>query len=152
MARFARTHPAPQVQRPPYGYGRFREHVRQDFGRCCAYCLMGELWAGGAENFELDHFRPKQKFPPLSQDFHNLYWSCRVCNKNKWDHWPSQELQDRGFGYVDFCQDEFQHHFDLTPEGFWVPLTSPARYTEQIIKLNRPHLVELRVRVGWQPR
>jgi hypothetical protein len=151
MAHFVRTHPAPQVKGPPYGYSKFRQHVRQDFGRRCAYCLMDELWAGGEENFELDHFRPKQKFPDLLQDFHNLYWSCRVCNSNKWDHWPSAELEQQRVGLIDFCRHDFQDHFQLSPNGLWVPLTLSAEYTKQIMKLNRPHLVELRVRVGWRP-
>ena len=151
MARFVRTQPSPQVKGPPYTYGKFRPHVRRDFNECCAYCLMPELWAGGENNFELDHFRPKHVFPNLRMDFHNLYWSCRVCNGNKWNHWPSERLQKQGTGFVDFCRDDFHDHFRLSLGGLWIPQTPSADYTEQILKLNRSHLVKLRRRVRWHP-
>ena len=113
---------------------------------------MPELHAGGEENFELDHFRPQSQFPDRARDFHNLYWSCHVCNKlnHKGSNWPSPELQSQGIGFVDFCCDDFHTHYQLS-NGFWMPLTASAKYTIQNIKLNRTHLVELRVKIGWQP-
>ena len=148
MARFTRTHPAPQIQGH---YRNFREQVRQDFGGCCAYCLLPELEAGGESNFELDHFKPKSKFPASLRDFHNLYWSCSVCNGNKWNRWPSAQLDQRGIGFVDFCRDDFHNHFQLNPDGFWVPLSLSAKYTEEIIKINSPHLVAKRLQINWRP-
>ena len=40
------------------GYQAYRPFVREDFAESCAYCLLHELLAAGAENFELDHFYP----------------------------------------------------------------------------------------------
>ena len=147
MARFVRTHPAPIV---PGDYTNFRAHVRRDFQQCCAYCLLPELEAAGESNFELDHFRPKSKFPHLRRDFHNLYWSCSVCNGNKWNWWPSPERERQGIRFVDFCQDNFHDHFRIS-RGFWIPLSDAAKYTEQIIKLNSPHLIAKRLQINWQP-
>jgi len=106
--------------------------------------LLVELWAGGAENFELDHFRPKARFPELEHDFYNLYWSCRVCNRNKWQHWPPEQLLHRGTGFVNLCQDDHQVHFRLRPDGRLDTLTESAQYTSDIVGLNRDHLVQLR--------
>jgi uncharacterized protein (TIGR02646 family) len=148
MARFVRTHPAPQVTG---AYTKFRAHVQQDFRRCCAYCLLPELEAAGESNFEMDHFRPRSKFTHLLYDFHNLYWSCSVCNGNKWNRWPTPQQEQMGLGFVDFCKDDFQDHFQLSPDGFWIPTTVSGQYTEAIIKLNSPHLVAKRLQIRWRP-
>ena len=77
MARFIRTTPAPKVKGD---YGAFRPYVRADFERCCAYCYLHEFHASGEKDFEIDHYRPKDKLPRYRKDFYNLYWSCSVCN------------------------------------------------------------------------
>ncbi len=73
--------------------------------------MMREIWAGGEENFELDHFRPRSLFPDGTDDFYNLYYACHPCNHFKGDQWPSQSLQDEGIGFVDLCGDDFSDHF-----------------------------------------
>jgi hypothetical protein len=144
VAHFTRTRPAPKVKGA--GYAKFRPFVRLDFTECCAYCLLPELWRAGEKNFELDHFRPQSRpeFKHLINNFYNLYYSCHVCNRNKWNTWPPPEYLAKGIGFVDFCRDNFSDHFRLLPDGRWEPLTASARYTEQILLLNDPHLVRLR--------
>src|SRR5437016_10978434 len=114
MPHFVRTRPAPKVTG---SYRSFRPYVRKDFCRRCAYCLLGERLAAGEENFELDHFRPKSRFPGLTNDFYNLYYACHPCNRIKLDLWPPKELEERGIGFVDFCGEEFYTHFRSTPDG-----------------------------------
>ena len=128
----------------PSASSSYRPLVRQDFSQCCAYCLLHELLAGGASNFELDHFRPKSVFPHLAEDYFNLYYSCHVCNQYKSASWPSAELSKKGFGFVDFCKENFFDHFQERANGVWEPLTPSAEYTEARLRLNRPHLVEIR--------
>jgi len=128
------------------GYRAFRTYVRKDFNHQCAYCLMSEFFAGGEENFELDHFRPKKRFPNLLNDFYNLYYSCHPCNFTKLDHWPPAELESRGIGLVDLCKDEFGTHFSAQTNGKWTGLTKSGDYTIELLRLNRKHLVKLR---GW---
>jgi hypothetical protein len=141
MARFTRQSPAPSVTG---GYQAFRPYVRQDFEQRCAYCLLQELWAGGAENFELDHFRPRSLFPALIGDFYNLYYACHPCNQIKSDQWPSGAMEEVGIGFVDLCQEDFAAHFAVRPDGTWTPLTEAAAYTIDRLRLNRPHLVAVR--------
>ena len=105
---------------------------------------MSEPFAGGEENFELDHFRPKKRFPDLWNDFYNLYYSCHPCNFTKLDHWPAEELQSRGVMLVDLCKDEFATHFSAEPSGELIGLTESGKYTIHLLRLNRRHLVRLR--------
>jgi hypothetical protein len=141
MPRFLRTRPAPRVRGD---YGAFRPFVRTDFERTCAYCLVHEIFAGGAAAFQLDHFRPRSRFKELVNDFFNLYYACYPCNLRKRDAWPSAELSERGVGFVDLCADNFEEHFEQRPDGTWSPLTPSAAYTVERIDLNRADLVTLR--------
>lgn len=141
MAFFLRTSPAPHVSG---GYRAFRPYVRADFSRRCAYCLMDEFLAGGEENFEMDHFRPKSRFPGLQDDFYNIYYACHPCNQMKRDCWPPDDLEARGIKIVDLCNDEFATHFRMVADGTWDGLSESAQYTIEILRLNREHLVKIR--------
>jgi uncharacterized protein (TIGR02646 family) len=140
---FIRRSSAPTIKASDYR--GFRHHVRQDFRRTCAYCLFEETWAAGLENFELDHFRPKSRFPQLALSYYNLYWSCHVCNRLKRDLWPTAELLKQGIAFVDLCASAFAEHFISQKNGKWKGKTPSARYTIDSLRLNRPHLVELRI-------
>lgn len=141
MARFTRTQPEPITTSD---YRKFRPYVRSDFEGRCAYCLLKEVLAGGEENFELDHFRPKVLFPTLKIDFYNLYYACHPCNNIKHDKWPSQLLESQGKTFVNLCADNFETHFHEQPDGTWKGLTAAAEYTIDELRLNRRHLVEVR--------
>lgn len=135
-------------QEPPAikgDYPHFRSFVREDFSECCAYCLLHEILAAGAENFELDHFRPKSLFPSLINDFFNLYYSCHPCNHKKSHNWPKPEEEAAGYKFIDLCQELFSTHFQEAEEGRWLPLTKAAEYSLAMLRLNRIHLVELRL-------
>ena len=139
MARFTRTSPAPKIKGDYYYY---RPFVRKDFEQCCAYCYLHERHASGHENFQLDHFRPKDKFPKLQRTYENLYWSCAVCNGifGKYNKWPSDEELVKGICFVDLCRDDFEQHYSIQVDGTLVPLTDSAAYTIEAINLNREHL------------
>jgi hypothetical protein len=141
MARFRRTKPRPNCSGE---YSAIRPFVRKDFEYRCAYCLLEELYAGGEENYELDHFRPQSRFPALRDDFYNMYYACHPCNHIKRDKWPSEELQNQGINLVDLCISDFDEHFQERADGAWEGNTISGRYTIDILRLNRPHLVELR--------
>jgi hypothetical protein len=149
MSHFVRTRPAPVVQG---GYQAYRPYVRQDFRASCAYCLLHELWAAGPENFELDHFFPRVRFPERVNDFYNLYYSCHPCNHIKHDKWPSTALQAAGIGFIDLCQDEFDQHFEEREDGTWKPLNRSAAFTLEMLRLNRDQLVEMRQFLRALPR
>jgi len=82
-------------------------------------------FAAGIDNFELDHFRPKAdpRFSALVADYYNLYYSCHVCNKYKAATWPSTELIERGYYFVDLCKELFSGHFQEEVGGEWSALS-----------------------------
>ena len=67
----------------------FREQLGNKFFRVCGYCEQ-ECKA------EVDHFRPKSKYPELVYKWDNWVYSCHECNSAKGDKWA-------GHGYVDPC-------------------------------------------------
>jgi hypothetical protein len=140
MPYFLRRTPPPFVKGD---YRSFRPFVREDFSGQCAFCLFPELLAGGEENFELDHFRPRRLFPELLNDFYNLYYSCHPCNHIKRDSWPPQTLEEQGIRFVDLCKEDFASHFQVE-HGIWHGLTKPGEYTIDKLNLNRQHLVTVR--------
>jgi hypothetical protein len=125
-------------------YQEYRAAVREDFRQQCAYCLMHELLADGEENFELDHFRPKKRFPHLIVQFENIYYACHPCNHFKSSKWPPEALEQQGIGFADLCSDEFATHFVSKSDGRWEGVTVRGRYSIDQLRLNRSHLVDLR--------
>lgn len=143
MSVFRRS-PSPPLQA---NYRRYRPWLRGDFRECCAYCLMHELMAAGEENFEIDHFRPQSR-PELLPDpnaYSNLYYACHVCNHRKRDRWPNEALMERGYRFIDYCEERFSQHFREDASGRWVALTRAAEYTEERLLLNSPCRRELRL-------
>ena len=144
MAVFRRRISPPS---PVKHYSEYRPVVREDFQECCAYCLLHEDWAAGQENFELDHFRPKSlpQFAGLATDFYNLYYACHPCNHIKGRAWPDPSLEANGYVFLDFCAEAFSSHFQENADGSWKPLSRGAEYTLERLRLNRKHLVRIRL-------
>ena len=67
----------------------FIDDLNQAFGGVCGYC---EEYDEG----EVDHFRPKSRFPDLVYEWSNWIFACHNCNQAKGDKWPAD-------GYVDPC-------------------------------------------------
>ena len=67
----------------------FREDLAERFFRNCGYCERNTRG-------EVDHFRPKRRFPELVYDWDNWIFSCHECNHAKGNKWPSS-------CYVDPC-------------------------------------------------
>ena len=123
---------------------QFLELLDQRFLGICAYC---EEYCSG----EVDHFRPKSKFPHLVYEWSNWLFACHDCNHAKSGKWPS-------VGYVDPCARICASHperfftFDLTT-GEILPredLTSGhrarAQNTIDDLKLNARHHLKSRTK------
>ncbi len=67
----------------------FHADLERVFFGICAYC---EEFTPG----EVDHFRPKSKFPRLVYSWSNWLFACHDCNQAKSDTWPT-------IGFVDPC-------------------------------------------------
>lgn len=71
------------------------------FHGLCAYCE-------DRDKGEVDHFRPKSRFPELVYGWTNWVFSCHSCNRAKGEAWPD-------VGYVDPCDASE----DQRPERFF---------------------------------
>lgn len=67
-------------RRPGLKYGAYREPLRRDFCWSCAYCSRGEMEVS-AVGFEIDHHHPQVSAG--TDEYENLYWACRTCNRDK---------------------------------------------------------------------
>jgi hypothetical protein len=83
-------------------------------------------------------------FPAEADSFYNLYYACHPCNHIKRGKWPSLDLQRKGISFVDLCVDDFEDHFHELDDGRWIGRTLSGQYTIDALRLNRPHLVEIR--------
>jgi len=123
----------------------FHRDVWNVFFGICGYC---EQECKG----EVDHFRPKSRFPERVYEWENWVLACHVCNNMKGGKWPAG-------GYVDPCaksrnaRPEAYFDFDTTT-GEILPMTNLSagrrRKADRMIadlRLNEYH--RLQERVWW---
>ena len=123
----------------------FHPDLKRVFAGLCAYCE--EVTKG-----EVDHFRPKSRFPRQVYSWSNWLLACHECNHAKFSKWPVG-------GYVDPCAEselsapERYFEFD-TQTGFISPNRALSRYhrlkakrTIDDLGLNAPQ--HLKKRVEW---
>lgn len=141
MALFTRRE-NPPVQS---NYREYKPFLRLDFRARCAYCERTEEYLGGEEGFEVEHFKPKSKFPDLTCSYENLYYACRGCNGHKWETWPSEDQIARGQRFADPCmEDPYVQHLREREDGDIEALTECGKYTNGHIRLGRPTLQDWR--------
>ena len=133
-------------RRPSDAYWRdFHEDMERVFYGLCAYCE--EICKG-----EVDHFRPKSRFPELVYDWSNWLFACHDCNQAKDATWPAG-------GYVDPCahseSSHPEHYFEfdvltaeiLPQEGLSQGCRNRAKKTIIDLRLNGRH--HLKKRLAW---
>jgi hypothetical protein len=64
----------------------------------------------GADNFGVDHYRPKDRFPELLVSYDNLFYACNACNSRKGNYWPSVEESARGVFVPNPCEHKMGAH------------------------------------------
>jgi len=137
MAIFTRRETPPSYP----DFRKYTPYLRRDFIFQCAYCERTESYFGGQEAFEVDHFRPANKFRALRNTYENLYYVCGKCNRHKSDTWPSDDQISRGSRFADPCmEDPYVDHLRETEGGDLEELTSCGVYSNAHIRLNRPEL------------
>lgn len=89
----------------------FPEYIRRQELKSCVYCNANYTItdADGIAYYDLDHWKPKSKYPFLCISFFNLQPSCHSCNMHKGD---DDEHEYMGL-YVD-REEELQDIFSLT--------------------------------------
>ncbi len=119
------------------------EQVRQRFQFCCGYCGIRETDAGG--ELTVDHYRPVTAGGDDSEE--NLIYACFRCNTYKGDFWPTSTDLHHGRRLLHPVLDNLSEHIRLNPStGLLEPLTETGRFHIFLLRLNRPPLVEYRLR------
>jgi len=137
MALFVRRENPPAKSH----HREYKPFLRRDFLARCAYCERTEEYLGGEEAFEVEHFRPKGRFPDLVRAYHNLYYACRGCNGHKWETWPSEDQIAQGQEFADPCvEDPYLHHLRELEDGDVEELTECGAYSNSHIRLDRSEL------------
>jgi len=133
-----------------YHYQHYRQEIRDDCLKRCVYCDIQEAECGGEELMELEHFRPQKYFAALSNDPHNLVYSCSGCNRLKSDYWPNLNVnQDitvtaEGEGFLDPFSINRNDFFCVMDNGEIEDLQAPAKYMIHLLALNRESRRRLR--------
>ena len=102
-------------------YPSFKPYLREDFNRRCGYCDCDDYHSGGSRGYQIDHFKPKDKFIELKEEYSNLVYSCPYCNRAKWSKWKDD-------GFVDPCEDEYESHLYRNEKGMICYSTERGRY------------------------
>lgn len=100
---------------------------------------------GGEAGCTIDHHRPLRgpyAQPQLESEYSNLYWTCRECNDNKSDTWPTPDEEVLGMKFLDPCTPEGDHdvHWKSLPDGSLKHLTTIGEYTIEHLLLWRDQL------------
>ena len=116
--------------------------VRRRYERQCGYCGVSEGDTGG--ELTVDHFRPISAAGDEADN--NLVYCCFRCNTYKGDFWPNASDLQQGYRILHPRLDPTGQHFHLNEQsGCLEPLTPTGRFHIELLRLNRPQLIERRL-------
>lgn len=135
-----------KTEQPDQGkYADWKEIVREEGRKQCAYCATHEGLFGGLRNFHVEHYRPQKRFPHLENVIGNLFYSCAICNSFKGYSWPAEPDSKHAVAAfpcpaeVDYSQlIEFTDDYHLK-SGYVA-----GEFVVERLFLNRPQLVSFR--------
>jgi hypothetical protein len=117
--------------------------ARERYQRCCGYCGVSETDTGGT--LTVDHYHPVAHGGDDSDD--NLIYACFKCNQFKGEFYPSDEDHNQGRRILHPLIDRIDEHMRLDEQtGCLRPRTETGRFHITLLQLNRPALVQHRLR------
>lgn len=126
-------------------YSLYKQELRRDFLYACAYCTSNEREARCS--FEIDHYLAKSRRPDLENEYTNLNWSCRNCNKAKDNRGAIDETAVHSDGPRFFHPefDDWAENFELEDDGIRLrPTSTVGEYTDNFLHMNRAQLIRIR--------
>jgi uncharacterized protein (TIGR02646 family) len=128
-----------------YNHNDVKTSLKEIFKKKCAFC---ESRITHVDYGQIEHFKPKSKYPNLCFEWNNFLLSCSICNGklNKGDKFP---LEDEGGPFInpiDESPDDYlKFEFDEITKTFLIfPKNNRAITTIKELGLNRDDLVENR--------
>ena len=118
------------------------EEVRQRYHGRCGYCGVSEAETGG--ELTVDHFRPV--VAGGGEDADNLVYCCFRCNTYKGDFFPNAlDLQHGRRLLHPLLDPSSPHYLPDDQSGHLQSLTATGRFHIDLLRLNRPQLVQQRL-------
>ncbi len=125
-----------------YHHDEIKKSLELMFYGKCAFC---ESYIQNVDFGDIEHFKPKSKFPELAVEWNNLLLACKKCNgaDQKGDKWPTVE---EGGPLINPCdenpEDFFEFEFDEeTLITIVKPKNTRAKTSESIYGLNKHSLL-----------
>jgi hypothetical protein len=123
-------------------YRDWKADLAEEAQHQCVYCAIHEKALGGFWNFHVEHFRPKSKFPKLTNDYRNLFYACAICNTFKSNDWPREPDDALSTAcYPDPSIVDYNEIFAIDERGSISGMNVAARYVIEKAYLNRPQLI-----------
>lgn len=112
-------------------------------GERCMFC-------SGSEASDLEHYRPKSKFPAEAMRWENFLWACTACNRAKRDRFPPDT--EAGGRIINPVEDDPWAFLFIDEFGLLTAAFDPGRgtfderglSTIRVLKLNREALTDSR--------
>jgi len=136
-------HGVPREQPDAGSYSSWKPPIAADCQQRCIYCGIHDSRYGGLDNYHVEHFRPKSKFPGLEREIGNLYLACAICNRFKSNDWPRDPSPENSEpSYPDPSSNDYNTVFKIQPTDFQVTsdLVS-GKYVVNRLCLNRVQLI-----------
>ena len=126
-----------------YQHDEIKDTLVDMFHGKCAYC---ESYIAKVDYGDIEHYKPKRKFPKLAVAWDNLLLSCAKCNGmgQKGDQWPKA---NDGGPLVNPCKEKPEKFFSFifdkaTFVSIVKPLNTRGNTSEKIYGLNKHVLVK----------
>ena len=82
-------------------------------------------------SFHVEHYKPKNRFPELVNEYNNLFYACATCNQFKGDYWSDEKpLQ-----VLNPCDHVMSHHLMFSHE-LVEKLTPQGEFNIELLRLN----------------
>jgi len=108
----------------------------------CMYCE-------DSEGTDIDHFRPKSRYPSHAFRWPNYLYACSRCNSNEKRYDFPLDAAGNPL-LIDPTAEDPSPHFQLVPEtGQLVPLSPKGESTAQVFGLNRREVLTEGRRYAW---
>jgi uncharacterized protein (TIGR02646 family) len=128
-----------------YRHPKVKEEIKKMFSEKCAYC---ESHISHVDYGDIEHFRPKSKYPDCCFDWNNFLLACGICNdsEHKGAKFPEENEDGPFVNPVDEEPNEF-FNFEFDPDtelAIVNPKNPRAITTERELGLNRTDLIRHR--------
>ena len=132
---------------PPDGkpYRTYKSFLQIDFSGKCVYCRMPDSLKG-ADNFGVDHYKPKKRYRSLERVYTNLFYACNPCNRRKGDFWPGESERAVAIFIPNPCDHVMFDHLRFE-RGEVVGKSAAGKFVIETLDLNEEAVVEYRVNV-----